>query len=546
MLLGRLSLISLIYHQIRCEVLHGPGSNARIIPFSDQIAADQLPLEHRGGGAGLILPDVFSVSRNITSELDVDLFFSLFFVFLNDQFEESESPFTIFAPAGLATSEATRWLQTEEELTEELLLNHIVMGDHLRPELVTSWDVVRTTLGGLDVAFKIDEEGELWVNDARIVAWKEEGNALIIALEDYLFKQEVQQEVGIEDFNEEFDLSEEASNDHVPREWGDASKAVEEEESDNSKVEFIPTPRKTQKNCTKVENKSGLSIFKTITVCTEKVEVVNDTAGNELEPSLRKLDSTLSFLEEVEKELSFIRGGPGLTYFLTYANKTGLGKMLNKKLSYTVLAPVDEAFQNWHPIDWGFNPFSVAEFLNDTLINHVVQGSIETNSETATLTTIGDRVVEITSRGENTYANGVLIRGGITLAGGRGSVLFLDQVLWVDHDLVDDLNAKYRHLETSPPITSPWNNSKFLSHSLSILEKFSQASIFIDLMNNTSSLGDFASNTENKVYSLLVPTDEAFSSLSYVSLLKVTLERACILISLQYAVSFRRSTEGSS
>ena len=184
-------------------------------------------------------------------------------------------------------------------------------------------------------------------------------------------------------------------------------------------------------------------------------------------------------------------------------------------------------------------------------------------AETATLTTIGDRVVEITSRGENTYANGVLIRGGITLAGGRGSVLFLDQVLWVDHDLVDDLNAKYRygndtkskqaqctfpprHLETSPPITSPWNNSKFLSHSLSILEKFPQASIFIDLMNNTSSLGDFASNTENKVYSLLVPTDVAFSSLSYVSLLKVTLERACILISLQYAVSFRRSTEGSS
>ena len=66
--------------------------------------------------------------------------------------------------------------------------------------------------------------GELWVNDARIVAWKEEGNALIIALEDYLFKREVQQEVGIEDFNEKFDLSEEASNDHVPREWGDASK----------------------------------------------------------------------------------------------------------------------------------------------------------------------------------------------------------------------------------------------------------------------------------------------------------------------------------
>ena len=71
--------------------------------------------------------------------------------------------------------------------------------------------------------------GELWVNDARIVAWKEEGNALIIALEDYLFKTEVQQEVGIEEFedyefDETFTESEmKDSEEHVPREWGDAS-----------------------------------------------------------------------------------------------------------------------------------------------------------------------------------------------------------------------------------------------------------------------------------------------------------------------------------
>ena len=64
------------------------------------------------------------------------------------------------------------------------------------------------------------------MNDARIVAWKEEGNALIIALEDYLFKREVQQEVGIDEFedygtDEEFHKSSD-SEEHVPREWGDA------------------------------------------------------------------------------------------------------------------------------------------------------------------------------------------------------------------------------------------------------------------------------------------------------------------------------------
>ena len=68
--------------------------------------------------------------------------------------------------------------------------------------------------------------GELWVNDARIVAWKEEGNALIIALEDYLFKTEVQQEVGIEEFGdyESEETFHTSSEEHVPREWGDASK----------------------------------------------------------------------------------------------------------------------------------------------------------------------------------------------------------------------------------------------------------------------------------------------------------------------------------
>ena len=176
----------------RCDVLEGPGDNARVIPNAGDIPAEQLPLEHRGPG-GLLLPDVFSISRNVTAHLDVDLFFSLFFVFLNNDVSASSEQFTIFAPSGLSTQEATRWLSAEERLTEELLLNHIVTGKHLDP--VTSLGQQRSTLGGLEVEFSVDDEGELWVNDVRIVAWKTEGQALIIALEDYLFKQEVEQEV---------------------------------------------------------------------------------------------------------------------------------------------------------------------------------------------------------------------------------------------------------------------------------------------------------------------------------------------------------------
>jgi len=278
-------------------------------------------------------------------------------------------------------------------------------------------------------------------------------------------------------------------------------------------VEFVPTPRKTQKNCTKVENKSGLSIFKTITVCTEKVDVNNATDEEDMEPSVRKLESSLSFLEEVEKELSFIRGGPGLTYFLSYANMTGLDQLLSPKEPYTVFAPVDEAFQNWHPIDWGFNPFDVFTFLNETLTNHVVEGVVvQPDSDETNLMTIGDRPVRMTVRGENTYANGVLVKGGITLDGGMGSVLFLDKVLWVDHDVVDDLNSKYGFLESGPPINYPWNNSQFLSHSLVKLENMPETSLLAEYLNNTLSLGTLAPSKEGGGYTLLAPSNKALSA----------------------------------
>ena len=59
--------------------MEGPGDNARIIPNSDDIAAEDLPLEHRGESV-MILPDVFSISRNVTSQLHVDLFFDPLFL----------------------------------------------------------------------------------------------------------------------------------------------------------------------------------------------------------------------------------------------------------------------------------------------------------------------------------------------------------------------------------------------------------------------------------------------------------------------------------
>lgn len=35
--------------------------------------------------------------------------------------------------------------------------------------------------------------------------------------------------------------------------------------------------------------------------------------------------------------------------------------------------PSDSAFQRWHPIDWGFYPFSVPDFTESIMRNHVIQ-----------------------------------------------------------------------------------------------------------------------------------------------------------------------------
>lgn len=40
--------------------------------------------------------------------------------------------------------------------------------------------------------------------------------------------------------------------------------------------------------------------------------------------------------------------------------------------NYIILVPSDSAFQRWHPIDWGFYPFSVPEFTENIMKNHVV------------------------------------------------------------------------------------------------------------------------------------------------------------------------------
>lgn len=62
---------------------------------------------------------------------------------------------------------------------------------------------------------------------------------------------------------------------------------------------------------------------------------------------------------------------------------------------YTVFVPTDYAFQRWHPIDWGFYPFSVPEFTESIMINHFVKGNLRQDKikDGQTAVTLGGREI---------------------------------------------------------------------------------------------------------------------------------------------------------
>ncbi|RZF48442.1 hypothetical protein LSTR_LSTR016056 [Laodelphax striatellus] len=73
-----------------------------------------------------------------------------------------------------------------------------------------------------------------------------------------------------------------------------------------------------------------------------------------------------------------------------------------KDETYTVFVPTDRAFQRWHPIDWGFYPFSVPEFTENVLINHFVNANVrqEQVKDGQTFKTLGGKEIKFTKKSE--------------------------------------------------------------------------------------------------------------------------------------------------
>lgn len=172
-----------------------------------------------------------------------------------------------------------------------------------------------------------------------------------------------------------------------------------------------------------------------------------------------------------------------------------------------MLIPTDHAFQRWHPIDWGFYPFSVPDFTETVIINHFIPGNLrqETIKDGQKVKTLGGREIVFTRNRESNSvfsdlsrtvrinsvsfpvfflsANGApIVRGDTPIH--HGNLMFISEVLFVSETEVQKLHQQNRDKETPPLLAFPWFGSQFLSHAFLALEKqrkFTHITRFLNL-----------------------------------------------------------------
>lgn len=205
----------------------------------------------------------------------------------------------------------------------------------------------------------------------------------------------------------------------------------------------------------------------------------------------------------------------GTKVFQHFLSSSNLSQLLDDS-SYMVLIPSDTAFQRWHPIDWGFYPFSVQEFTESVLRNHFVRvrqpprmADLRTASGEQKFKTLGGEMVVLKSK-PIPNVNNVSIMYDYTLSNGV-EVFVISEVLFVSEAVVSRLHQMHKDKETPPLLAFPWFGAQFLSHSFLALERdnrFTQITRFL----NTAEIAQFISGSN---YTFFVPTDEAFERYSF-------------------------------
>eukprot|EP00095_Tigriopus_kingsejongensis_P006427 maker-scaffold469_size162558-snap-gene-0.30 protein:Tk06427 transcript:maker-scaffold469_size162558-snap-gene-0.30-mRNA-1 annotation:"hypothetical protein DAPPUDRAFT_309902" len=522
------------------DSVEGPAKELPIHDNSEQMPVDTLLMEHRHNVEGnMILPNTMGIEDRVFEQLGVDIFFSMWFVFLNNDVTISDQAFTILAPIN-STKTSPEALLKSEALTEEVIANHIVLGEEVRPESLVK-NVDKVTIGGLPLKFKIDKNGELWVNEAKIIGWTQVKNGIIYAVDDYLFTKDLK---STDDVTKPLS---EAIDNEISQDLSDIKTKVKTTTTTTTTTTTITTTPTTtttttttttpfvppdhwvkQEKCHVIGDQG--SLFKSILVCVEEfvdpatltqtVDKSKEVRRDEFiqQAQLRRQlpdDETRlpNFLQDIVDVLSVLRFGSN--DFLRYIQNEKMGDTIKDDANYTAIIPFDEAFRTWTPVDWGFNPFDVDGFVRDTLANHFLVGVVDQNTveNGATFKTVGGKDVTFTREDGKLRVNNIdLVEGGTPVP--HGALLFINELLFVDDAKVSELENEYGYLETGPLIIEPWPESQFLSHVYELISKREEYTYMTEYLNKTPEIGDFAPPTETKNledgYTFFVPRDDAF------------------------------------
>lgn len=383
----------------------------------------------------ITLPNTSGIDGQLTANLGVDHFFSLWIVFNNDDVQISDESFTILAPKNTAIIEDDGLLH-HPELVRKLLMDHVVLGPHLDVDNVTSERSV-TTLGGRTFTLSPAKEGKLRANGANILETKLiRPNGLLVVLDNYLFPDDLELK----------------------------------------------------------RNKTKTSVVGMIDVVNVKEERKTKT-------------SNATFIENIMQVLSLLKSG--VRVFQHFLSRSNVSKLLTDDEEYTVFVPTDHAFQRWHPIDWGFYPFSVPEFTESVIINHFVKGNLKQDNIKSghVAKTLGGREV-VFKKAQNLTVNGAsVVKGDTPLP--KGNIMFISEVLFVSESVVSRLHQQHRDKETPPLLAFPWFGAQFLSHAFLALERDRRFSHITRFLN----LADLAPHVSGTGYTFFVPTDTAFEEL---------------------------------
>ncbi|XP_018789623.1 PREDICTED: uncharacterized protein LOC108969392 isoform X2 [Bactrocera latifrons] len=240
----------------------------------------------------------------------------------------------------------------------------------------------------------------------------------------------------------------------------------------------------------------------------QRLEMRNTTTTHaKIEPILKESKSSplMSFLNSMKS---------GTKVFQHFLSKSNLTQIMDDG-SYTILIPSDNAFQRWHPIDWGFYPFSVHEFTESVLRNHFLPTQHPLRMAEVKST---DQMVVRTMGGENVVfrghpsptVNNVSIMSDYALVNGN-QVFLISEVLFVSEAVVSKLHQMHKDKETPPLLAFPWFGAQFLSHSFLALERDPRFTQITRYLNNA----EIAPHVSGANYTFFVPEDRAFERLGF-------------------------------